>query len=106
MTRAFAIVVAVLAGGCTHPTGPRTVANRDLGVKIPAMKTAAKAKDPTAAAQLVAELESDDPAIRFFAIGALKRLTKDDLGYRYYLDPEARQPAVQRWRKWMEQADH
>lgn len=64
------------------------------------MKLAVEKKDLDAACQMVKDLESDDPAVRFYAIEALYRLTGERFGYDYYLDAEQRQPAMQRWRQW------
>ena len=55
-------------------------------------------EDLSAARQLVKDLSDTDPAIRFYAIGALKRLTGDDFGYVFYQEWPQRQLAVQRKR--------
>ena len=83
------------------PAGPRTVGDPDPDMKIPAIKTAVDCHDLSAAKQLVADLQSEDPAIRFYAISGLRRLTGQDFGYRYYDDEATRQPAVVRWQKWL-----
>jgi hypothetical protein len=87
--------------GCAAPRGPRTVGDPDPDMKIPAIKTAVDCHDLSAAKQLVADLQSEDPAIRFYAISGLRRLTGQDFGYRYYDDEATRQPAVVRWQKWL-----
>ena len=87
--------------GCHEPTGPRTVQSRDLDVKIPAIKQAAEAKDTSAVKQLVADLDSDDAAVRMFAIKGLEDITGETFGYVYYADFEQRRPAVQKWREWL-----
>jgi len=91
------------AGGCNEPTGPRTVANEDLNIKIPAIRVAGEHKDLTAAPELVRDLESDDPALRMYAIRGLREMTGHDLGYVYYADVEKRRPAVAKWRRWLGQ---
>ena len=58
-------------------------------------------KDRAAARQFVADLESDDPAVRFYAISALEHMTGQRFGYRYYDDEEQRRPAVDRWKQWL-----
>jgi len=111
MRVAFAIVVIAVsaavggagAGGCTEPTGPRTVANEDLNIKIQAIRVAADDKDLTAAPELVRDLESDDAALRLYAIKALRQMAGQDFGYVYYADVEKRRPAVTRWRQWLQQ---
>ena len=90
-----------LSGGCTAPRGPLVVTDPDPSVKIPAMKKAARTRDRAAVRQLVAELDSDDPAVRFYAIHGLERMTGERLGYDYYADEARRQPAVLRWREWL-----
>jgi hypothetical protein len=90
------------AAGCVAPREKLVVSNPDPSVKIPAIKVAIRQNDLGAAEQLVKDLESDDPAVRFYAIEGLRRLTDQDLGYRYYEpEPEQRKPAVERWRGWL-----
>ena len=101
------IVVAVLlpAAGCTAPRRPLVVTDPDPAVKIPAFKKAVRTKDRAAVRQLVADLDSDDPAVRLFAIDALRRLTGQNFGYRYYDGEEQRRPAVEQWRQWANAGD-
>ena len=94
-------LAGLLPAGCSEPTGPRTVLSRELSIKIPAIKHAVRQKDTSAFAEMVRELDDDDPAVRLYAIQGLQRLTGKDFGYRYYDDKEARQPAVERWNKWL-----
>ncbi len=65
-----------------------------MNVKIPAIKKIARDQDRGAAPMFVTELESDDPAVRFYAIGArLHRMTGQDFGYDYHEDDdEQRRP--------------
>jgi hypothetical protein len=92
--------LALGSAGCVHPRAPRVVTDPDPSVKIPAYKQAVRKKDRSAVKQLVADLDSDDPAVRFYAIGALERMTGRRLGYRYYDNEEQRRPAVERWQQW------
>jgi hypothetical protein len=78
------------------------LADEDASFKIPAIKTAVSRKDRSAEPQLVSDLSSTDPAVRFYAIEALRRLTGEDLGYRYYDNETDRAPAVARWQEWMD----
>ena len=104
---------AVLAGvvafgviaGCTAPRGPLVVTDPDPSVKIPAIKNAARKHDRGAVRQLVADLDSDDPAVRFYAIGGLERITGQRFDYDYYADEVQRKPAVQRWRQWLAESE-
>ena len=94
------VCAALAVAGCARPTG-KGIADEDASFKIPAIKSAVQKKDRSAAPQLVNDLSSTDPAVRFYAIGALKRLTGEDYGYRYYDDAADRGPAVARWREWL-----
>jgi hypothetical protein len=103
----LALLLVVVGGGgvsgCAAPSGPRTVYNPDLDVKAPAIKRAVARRDLSVAAELVKSLDSDDPAVRFYAVQGLRRLTGEDFGYQFYQDKEQRRPAVQRWRRWLDQ---
>ncbi len=97
----------VIVGGCSEPTGPKTVNSKDLSVKIPAIKHAAETNDRSAEAEMVRDLDADDAAVRLYAIQGLRRLSAgEDFGYRYYDDSEARKPAVEKWRHWLEEQKH
>src|SRR5688500_16663070 len=110
MRVAFAIVVIAAsaavsagAGGCSEPTGPRTVFNEELTVKIPAIKEAGRTRDLSAAPQLVRDLESDDAAVRLFAIKGLRKIAGTEFGYVYYADVEQRRAAIIKWRQWLQE---
>jgi HEAT repeat protein len=101
-----AVVIALLAGlsvcGCVHPREPVRFDSPDVNARIAAIRRAARTGDRSAAPHLVLALDDDDPAVRFYAIEALRRLAGERMGYDYYEDdPDARQPAVQRWRQWV-----
>lgn len=93
-------------GGCHEPTGPKTVYSPDPSVKIPAIKEAVATDNQKAAGELVKDLSSDDPAVRFYAIQGLQRLTGKDFGYRYYDDEDLRKPAVKQWQDWLAEQKH
>lgn len=99
-TREWLIVLglALSAAGCGH--GPRRVSDEDPSDKIPAVERAARERDRQAIPQLIADLGSDDSAVRFYAIRGLQRITGQTLGYRYYDDEEQRKTAVKRWKQW------
>jgi hypothetical protein len=75
-----AAVVLGVAGGCHEPTGRRTVLNRDPAVKIPAIKQAVDDGNFDAAGQMIKDLDSDDPAVRFYAGDGVGRLAGGDNG--------------------------
>jgi hypothetical protein len=91
------------AGGCSEPAGPRTVASEELTIKVPAIKEAARRQDLLAAPQLVKDLESDDAAVRLYAIKGLRKIAGQEFGYVYYAEVEQRRPAVMKWRQWLRQ---
>ena len=108
MARGRSGLAALLGGlfafgpaGCTAPRGPLVVTDPDPSVKIPAFKKAVRKKDRAAVRQLVADLENDDPAVRLYAIGALRRMTGQTFGYQYYDGDEQRRQAVEQWRGWL-----
>src|SRR4051812_15238590 len=72
---ACALGLGVLAGSGLTGCGPppeKKLNNPDPSGKIPAMKQAARTHDRRAVPSLVKDLESDDPAVRFYAIEALR----------------------------------
>ena len=99
-----AVGVVLLAGaggpGC-FSRDPIDITSDDPASKIPAIHRAAREQDPAAVRQLVADLESEDPAVRFYAIRALRELVSEDFGYRYWATDEQRESAVQRWQQWL-----
>ena len=101
----FSLAVALATGfgaGCFRaPKAPRNLASPDPTVKIPAIKAKAAAGDRSRVAQLVDDLDDDDPAVRFYAFRALSSLTGETFDYRYYDDELERRPAVLRWRAWL-----
>jgi hypothetical protein len=97
------VVLVGSAGGCYSPE-PKSLTGSGAPSVIPAIKAAADAKDRKAIPRLIADLEDNDPAIRFAAINALQRITGQTLGYQYYDDEDRRKPAVERWRQWLK--DH
>jgi hypothetical protein len=96
----LAVVACLGALGCgAH--GPRTVADPDPAVKIPAIRHAIDTHDRTAIPQLVKDLESDDSVVRFYASWGLQSLTGQTFGYRYFDDDEKRKASVTQWHQWM-----
>src|SRR5262249_27465114 len=83
------------------PRGKADIADPDPANKIRAFKIAEENKDMTAVSQLVKDLESDDPAVRFYAINTLQRLTNQTFGYQYFANEEQRAPSVEQWKAWL-----
>src|SRR3954463_8188220 len=103
--RAGWVMLATASGiiGCSAPRGPIEVTNPDPSGKIPAMKKAVREHDMKVVRQLVKDLDSDDPAVRLFAIHALEELTGKREGYDYFADELQRRPALGRWKDWLAQ---
>jgi hypothetical protein len=84
-------------GGCARAPAPRGLADTDAAVLIPAIKSQVNSPTPDLPA-LVGLLESDDPAVRLFAIEALRRLTGQTFGYVGFVDPAEQTAAIATWR--------
>jgi hypothetical protein len=89
-----------LVGGCFSPD-PKSLTSDSPPSAIPAIKDAADQNDRKAIPRLVQDLDDQDSAIRFAAIAALKRMTGEDFGYRYYDSEFDRAPAIKRWNEWL-----
>ena len=103
--RLFVVVLAAALCACTQPRPSLLISDPELTVKIPAMKKAVREKDKKAAGDLVKELDSDDPAVRFYALESLQRLTGQRFGYEYYYDKDQRKPSLKRWQQWLAQQE-
>jgi hypothetical protein len=97
------VLAAGWVGGCYSPD-PKSLSSDSAPSEIPAIKDAANRNDRGSIPRLVHDLDDKDPAIRFAAISALKRMNRQDLGYRYYDREYDRRAAVERWRQWLK--DH
>lgn len=102
LARGCVVFLLMIAGGCAPPRTPASVTHPDASVKIRGIKRSVRQGDRSVLPYLVADLDSDDPAVRFYAIEALQQLTGEDLGYRYYDDLVERQPAIERWKAWLQ----
>lgn len=94
------LLLPPLLTGCFAHDSP-SLTSPDPSLKIPAIKLAVQDHDVQAEAQLVKDLDSDDSAVRFYAIDGLRKLTAQDFGYRYYDDAIHRLPAIRRWQAWL-----
>src|SRR4051794_19747638 len=99
-------VLCCLTAGCFLFGGgrePASLQSHDPASKIPAIKKAVTARDSRTADLLVKDLESDDPAVRFYAIRGLQSLTGETFGYVWYADDHARRPAMDKWQHWVDE---
>ena len=91
--------------GCYKPVSDADIS--DLDSKYPtfravALHRTAQSGDMEHLARQVELLSDEDPAVRFYAIMSLKKLTGTDNGYDYRNSPSLRQQAIDRWEKWLE----
>lgn len=103
---AAGLLLAALCGtaiSCIGRDAP-SIDSQDPDRLIPAIKAGVMSNNQQIIPKLVNDLESDDSAIRFYAIDGLQRLTGQDLGYVFFDDADDRKPAVQRWKEWL--AEH
>lgn len=93
-----ALCLAALAGCGTFVGG--SFDDPAPQARIEAIERACEANDRGALPRIVENLSSDDAAVRMAAIGALRRMTGETLGYRFD-DPEVeRRSAIDRWKTW------
>lgn len=89
---------ALLATACS---GPRAIDggfdSANPAARMYAIEYAARSDDRAATLQIVEQLDSDDPGVRFLAIGALQDMWGETFGYRYYDPPYLRADAIERW---------
>jgi hypothetical protein len=99
----IAAALSCCAAGCFGGGGrePVSLKARDPASKIPAIKKAAAAKETRTAPILVKSLESDDPAVRFYAIRGLQDLTGETFGYVWYADDKQRRASLDQWKQWL-----
>lgn len=102
--RCVCLMLALAVGmflGCKEQYRAKRWVDSDSAVMIQDMTGAANRGDMSHAREMVDALSADDPAVRFYAIASLKKLTDEDLGYVYYEEPERRKPAVEKWKAWL-----
>lgn len=95
----LAAVGLLSLAGCSVPTSLDTP---ESAARIRATQIAAASNDPESTPKLISLLDSDDSAVRFFAIGALERRTSQRFGYDACAEESERRAAVSRWREWYE----
>lgn len=98
-------LMLLLAGGCAPPASEGGFDSPSPGAKLYAIMDAARTNDRSAIAQLVEQLNSDDPLVRFAAIETLEQLTGETYGYDYADDELARLRAIGRWRRAVESGE-
>src|SRR4051794_33811886 len=98
----YALCATALAfAGCSHPRGDPAIGDEDTDLNVLGIKQAVRTRNLHHAEKLVSNLNSDDPAIRFYAIRGLRELTGETFGYLYYAGDDARKPALKQWQVWL-----
>jgi hypothetical protein len=101
----FIFVLALSAAdlSCTAPRPAPNVADPDPQVNIAGIREMVARKDRSKLPALVDQLDSDDAAVRMYAIHALETFAGQRFGYEYYFDEDQRKPSLARWREWLKQ---
>jgi hypothetical protein len=89
--------VAAAVGGCAAPA---SFEDPDPASRLAALGEAVEAGDRSSIPDIITLLDSDDMAVRLFAILALEDLTGQTLGYDYAASPSDRRDAADRWEAW------
>lgn len=97
--RGLAVLMCLWVAGC-FPRESQHIGAIDPLANIPAIQQAARDNDYKAIPALIGQLDSDDGAVRFYAIVALHKLTGQTFDYHFYDDTDERKPAIARWKQW------
>jgi hypothetical protein len=100
------LLLMVLCGLSVSCRDAPSISSSNPDRLVPAIKIAVRTGDRSAIPFMVRDLESDDSAVRMYAIDGLHRLTGQDFGYVYFADDSLRKPAVERWQRWLAQQAH
>lgn len=93
-------VSLVVLSGCAPSATEGGFSNPAPGARLYAIEDAVKFNRRDKIPQIVECLCSDDELLRYLAIGALQRMTGQDLGYQFDDQEPLRFMAYQRWRQW------
>lgn len=105
MTR-LVLVLCVSLAACSLPDREAGFQSRDPAMRIQALRDAIAAGDRSAIPDLIAMLDSEDPAQRMFAQAGLERMTGQTLGYDHAATPAKRAPAIEAWVAWWHAQSH
>lgn len=94
---AFCIVMLLPLTACGPSALDGGFDSANPAARMYAIEHAVRNGDTGAVKHIVEQLDSDDPAVRFLAIGALERLTGQTRGYDHAAPAEQRQQAIARW---------
>ncbi len=94
-------MLALLTSCASQQSWQTRLTADDPAERIRAVREIANAGDTKQAPQLVARLEDEDSAVRFYAIMGLERLTGKRRGYTYYGTRHDRAAAVLSWQQYL-----
>ncbi len=69
----------------------------DPATRLAAIRVIDENPDPSAIPDLIAALDSDDPAVRLMSIGTLRKITGKSFNYHFDASPTERNQAVSAW---------
>ena len=100
-----ALIAMLFIAGCTVSPDPVGDVMTSLQSTNPSLRTRAVVKagneqDTRAIPLLIDRLEDSDLGVRMFAGMALRKITGEDMEWRFYEPGYTRQEAVKRWRQW------
>ncbi|HYE03775.1 MAG TPA: HEAT repeat domain-containing protein [Phycisphaerales bacterium] len=98
MRCAVAILVGLGPVGCSRPEP--TFEAPDPGTRLRALERAVASDDRRSIPNLITLLDSDDPAVRLFAVLALRDMTGTTMGYEHAAPEQERRAAADRWEAW------
>lgn len=96
----WTVAGAVLLAGCAPSATEGGFSNPAPGARVYAIEDAVKFNRRDQIPKIVECLLSDDELLRYMAIGALQRMTGQDLGYQFDDVEPLRYMAYDRWLQW------
>jgi HEAT repeat protein len=91
------IIPLLLPVACAPPASQGDFDSPNPAARLYAIQRAGEQRDASSIPRLVESLNSDDPAVRMFAVQSLERITGERLGYNPYASLADRDAAVERW---------
>ena len=90
----------LLFAGCSTSVAP-SYQDPTPEARLGAIKESARTGSEADLPHLIENLSSDDEAVRFAAIGALRRITGQTNGYRFDAPSSERSEGIARWKAWL-----
>jgi hypothetical protein len=92
---------AGLSTGCQSPPAWKSLRTEDPIKRVNAIQQAAKENKRNEIPELIFLLDDEEPVVRMYAIHALREMTGEDFGYRYFDSESERAKAIEKWRQWL-----